>query len=315
MIAQTSNFKNLNNRTLSSYVSLLNLKSKSTQKLFQSTINNLNKFGGIDVNNISQYEEDAIYDLLQEWIIWNSNRGITASTLLCYFNAFHSYLWYQKIKLDQRDIKHNLRFPQTLHEQQSPVTFSEIQKILSASDLEFRFHLLALISSGMRVSELGRIKTTHLDLARSNIIVHIPSYITKTGHSRLTFFSIQVSNMIRYRIKNKQSSDFIFSGNRHTEQFLNLFLKRFAAARRRANLIEKYNHCKQNRYKIHVHSMRSYFITKANRIQFGLGHILAGHDFYMKEYNRYTIDELLDMYKKFESATTFYRTSGKDKQP
>ncbi len=112
--------------------------------------------------------------------------------------------------------------------------------------------------------------------------------------------------MIRYRIK-IHKSDFIFCGNRTREQALNLVLKRFAAARKKADLMEKYSHCKQNRYKIHVHSMRSYFITKANNIQFGLGHILAGHNFYMKEYNKYTVDELLFMYKKFEMDVTFQK--------
>ena len=303
LTVQTSNVRNI--RTLSSYMSLLSLKSKSTQKLFQCTINNIEKFGGMDINVIYQYDEDDIYDILQDWIIWNTKRGITASSLMCYFNAFRSYLWYQKIKLDQRDIRHNLRFPQTLHESQTPITANEIAKILHVSDIEFRFQLLALISSGMRVGELGQIRIGHLDLTHSNIIASIPSHITKTGRSRITFFSRQISDMIRYRIERNKSIDFLFDGYRHPEQFLNLVLKRFASARRRAGLMEKHSHCKQTRYKIHVHSMRSYFITKANKIQFGLGHILAGHDFYMKEYNRYTVDELLSMYRQFEKDVTF----------
>ena len=97
------------------------------------------KFGGMDIDSISQYYEDDIYGLLQEWIIWNTKRGITASSIVCYFNAFNSYLWYQKIKLDPRDIRHNLRFPQTLYERQTAVTFNEIERILYVSDLEFRF--------------------------------------------------------------------------------------------------------------------------------------------------------------------------------
>lgn len=315
MTVSVSDSKMQSTRTLSSYMSLLDMKSKSTQKLFQCTINNIEKFGGIDVDNISQYNEDVIYDLLQEWIIWNSNRGITASSLMCYFNAFRSYLWYQKIKLDQRDIRHNLRFPQPLHENQAPTTADKIRRILCVSNLELRFHLLALVSSGMRVSELGQIKNTYLDFAHSNIIVRIPSHITKTGYSRITFFSRQVSNMIRYRMRTNPES-FRFGGDRNPEQYLNLMLKRFASARRKADLMENYEHCKQNRYKVHVHSLRSYFITKANKIQFGLGHILAGHNFYMKEYNRYTIDEMLSMYKQFEKDVTFQnlrlQTSAKD---
>ncbi len=177
-----------NTRTLSVYMSILGMKSKSTQKLFQCTINNIEAFGKIDIKNISMYNEDDIYDILQEWIIWNRKRGITASSIICYFNNLRSYLWYHRIKLDWRDIKQNLKFPQTLYEYEIPITAGAIGKILRVSELEFRFQLLALISSGMRVSELGQIRLAHLGLTRSNVTVLLPAEITKTGRSRLTFF-------------------------------------------------------------------------------------------------------------------------------
>ena len=305
MATYISNMGKQHTRTLSTYMSTLTIKSKSTQKLFQCTINNIERFGKINIKEISRYDEDSIYDLLQQWIIWNAKRGLAASSMMCYFNAFRSYLWYHKIKLDQRDIRHNLRFAQTLYEDPTPVATNEIKKIIYVSNADFRFQLLALISSGMRVGELGQIRSAHFDLTHSNVMARIPAQITKTGRSRVTFFSKQVSDMIRYRIKTQKIDDFVFCGDRTSEQFPNLILKRFATARKKAGLMEKYDHCKQNRYKIHVHSLRSYFITKANQIQFGFGHILAGHDFYMKSYNRYTADELLDMYKKFESNLTF----------
>ena len=298
------NHENQNSRTLQEYSSILKLKSKSTQKLFSSAINNVNAFGAIDIENISKYVEDDIYKLLQEWIIWNNKRGITAASITCYLNAFRPYLRYCKIRSDYTNIRQNLTFPRTLHENQLPLTSEMLKKILAVANQEFRFQLLALISSGMRVGELGQIRLSNLDLAHSNILVKIPANLTKTGRSRITFFSRQVSDMIRYRIKNKESI-FTFCGNRTSEQCVNLILKRFSVARKKTGLIAKHDHCKQNRYTIHVHSIRSYFITRANKIQFGLGHILAGHGFYMKEYNQYTIDEMLDMYKKFEKDLIF----------
>ena len=281
---------------------MLGIKSRSTQKLFQSTINNITDFGRIDLNHLSKYDEDSIYDTLQEWIIWNANRGITTASIRCYLNSFRSYLWYCRIKLDWNDMQHNLKFPKILHQEQIPITWDIIKKLLLVSGQEFRFQLLALVSSGMRVGELGQIRMNHLDFTHENILVRIPPQITKTGRSRITFFSKQVSNMIRSRKKN---NDIPFCGNRTPEQSVNLILKRFAVARKKINLVDKYEHCKQNRYHIHVHSLRSYFITKTNQIQFGLGHILAGHNFYMKEYNQYTSDELLHMYKKIESNFIF----------
>ena len=223
---------------------------------------------------------------------------------MCYLNYIRSYLWYRGLKLDWKDIRQNVKFSQTLYEYNIPITIDEIRMVLCVSKPEFRFQLLSLLSSGMRVSELGKIKPEQLNLTNRNIMIRLPAEITKTGRSRITFFSRQVSDMIRYRI-NVGKQDCLFSNSRNTGQFVNLILKRFASARKKAGLTEKYGHCKQNRYHIHVHSMRSYFITKANKIQFGVGHILAGHDFYMKEYNQYTVDELLGMYQRFEKDLTF----------
>lgn len=93
---------------------LLGIKSKSTQKLFQSTINNIEAFGKIRLNDISVYDEDIIYGLLQEWIIWNRQRGIATSSIKCYFNTLRSYLWYVGIKLDRKDIVQHLKFPVTV---------------------------------------------------------------------------------------------------------------------------------------------------------------------------------------------------------
>ena len=214
----------------------------------------------------------------------NNKRGITASSLMVYFNTFRAYLWYNKIKLGRQDINQNLYFPHILHEDQLPLTVEMIQKIIHASASEFRFQLLTLISSGMRVGELGQIKSTYLDFTHSNIMARIPAHITKTRRARVTFFSKQVSNMIRYRIRTNKSDDYVFCGNRTKEQSVNLIIKRFIIARKKCGFLDAYEHCKQNRYKVHVHNMRSYFITKINKVQFGLGHILAGHNFYMKEY-------------------------------
>ena len=50
------------------------------------------------------------------------------------------------------------RFPQMLHENKTPVTPDVIRKILSVSEPEFKFQLLALVSSGMRSGELGQIR-------------------------------------------------------------------------------------------------------------------------------------------------------------
>jgi len=53
--------------------------------------------------------------------------------------------------------------------------------------------------------------------------------------------------------------------------------------------------------KITIHSFRSYFITKGNKVDdYGFGHAIAGHEHYMKNYERYTDEQLLELYVKLE---------------
>lgn len=291
-------------RTVDTYRTALAVQSVSTQKIFQCVINNIKTFGKFDLENIDAYKEDDVYDMLQQWIVWNYRRGIASSSIRCYFNCIRSYLWYRGLRLDQKDIRYNLKFGQMLYPDVIPATHENIQKILDLSEPEFQLQLLALVSSGMRASELGCLKNTHVKNTDGNATVRIPAEITKTGRSRVTFFSKQVSDMLRERLYVKDS-DYLFRGDRNVEQFTNLILKRFSSARKKAGLMGLYGHCKQNRYYMHVHVLRSYFITNLNKVMFGAGHILAGHDFYMKEYNQYAADELLAAYRQAEIRLTF----------
>ena len=72
----------------------------------------------------------------------------------------------------------------------------------------------------------------------------------------------------------------------------------FYRLRERVGLNEKYeDSC---RHKISIHIFRSWFVTKCNRVDSDFGNALAGHDKYMKRYNRFTVPELIALYKKAE---------------
>jgi len=297
-------------RKYASYYNKLQFRSLSSQRQFRWMTNNIRDYGKIDLQDLAHMPEDALYARLQDWINWNHKRGITATTLACLFNTCRSYMWHLGIKLHTRDIRGNLHFPRPVYTNQIPITPGEIYRLLVASRPEFRFQLLALISSGMRVGELGQIRLSHMDMSKPNIMINLPGHITKTRRGRITFLSKQVSAMIRYRIDCKKltNDQLVFCGERSSEQAQNLITKRFSASRERANMMDRHTHYYQNRYRVHIHSIRAYFITQANQIQFGIGHIFAGHGFYMKEYNLYTIEELRKYYQKFEPRLTFKKS-------
>ena len=277
--------------------------SVATRKMFQTVMCNLSEFG-LRPETLQAGEP---WENIQKWISWNHKRGIAASTIRVYFNSLRSFLWWNGTKLEDMDVRHRLKFPKTLYERPVPITEKQIEEILKQMKTESRFQILALISSGMRIGELAQIRKENLDMQQSIICARIPAKITKTGRSRITFFSKQVSDMIRYRIRKNIMSDVIFAGHRTPAQFAGLVGKRLAAARERAGINATHNTAAQNRYDVHVHALRAYFITKANQVQFGLGHILAGHEFYMGRYNRYTESELMEMYRRIEKSLTFGR--------
>ena len=245
---------------------------------------------------ISEFHQD-VYRTLQKWIDWNVKQNKSPGTIRAYFGQLKKQLWFAGIKLDAESIRYLIKFPRAEQQLIIPITKKDIAKLLAVSKLEFRYQILLLVSSGMRIGELSKLKVENLrNINSKNIMAVIPASITKTRKARLTFFSKQVSNMIRYRIQH------------NTDPFQNINEnitgKRFSAARQRANLLTKFSTSIANRYEIHLHGLRKYFVSSLNG-HFAIGHILAGHDYYMSQYNQYTPEQLLNFYRKDESKLIF----------
>ena len=61
-------------------------------------------------------------------------------------------------------------------------------------------------------------------------------------------------------------------------------------------------------------SLRSWFVTKCNRIDYGFGHALAGHDHYMKRYDRLTLEDKIELYLKAERTLQVFEYLDEDKE-
>ena len=273
------------------------IRAAATLRLIETATRNATKHG-LDIETLT--ESNAITEI-QKWINHNDECGVTASTIRTYFSLIHTQLYLRGVKLDPMDIRHRLQFPRKLRPEQVAITRKEIDTLLAASNSQTRFQILGLISSGMRVSELFNITQDNIVMESSNYMVRIPAEITKSGSFRITFFSKQVSDMIRDRINRGRP---LFANGDATHS-LDAFEGKFNRVRQACGLLARFTHTKGPRYHIHIHSFRGYFVTRCNRVQFGLGHTLAGHGYYMKEYNQYTRDELRSMYRKAEPDMTF----------
>lgn len=220
---------------------------------------------------------------LQRWIDDMHTDGKAATTIRVYVTDYIRRTGWQPPT--------PLRYPRVLREIQYVPTLTDLRKLASQpaplsptnndpymAGREMQF----LVSSGVRVGELSKLTTSNITTYKDRYRIHIPAKITKTGEARITFS--------RYPLP-------------HNAINVHSIGKRFAAARRRANLTTyRTDTGVRPTYAIHIHGLRSYFITTlSRRAQFGIGHILAGHRFYMDTYHAYTESELYEAHRKCDS--------------
>lgn len=215
---------------------------------------------------------------LQRWIDDMHADKKAASTIKTYVAN-----WCREHGVRATDI--NIKYPRQLVEIKYVPTKDDLNAIIRSKP-HWADHFRFLVSSGLRVGELAALTPADITRYKDRYRIHVPARITKTGKARITFS--------RYDLPAPATE--------------NKLGKRFAAMRQLSKLDKMASVGIQNRYAIHVHSLRRYFITTINKIQFGVGHVLAGHDYYMSEYNVYTEAELYKYHKRADPGLTLGAT-------
>lgn len=109
-----------------------------------------------------------------------------------------------------------------------------------------------------------------------------------------------------------EDEDLVWGTNDNYKSSRMTLIQAFHRARKKAGLDQKYENV--NRHLITPNTLRSFFITKGNKVEFGFGHALAGHDYYMKVYDRYTLDELIELYEELEPFVSSNDMALKDRE-
>lgn len=277
-------------------------KDLGTQEGYKVALNNLEnfcmeKYGKADfISQLKEYDNEAIFDFLQEWINWNSDRS--PRTVGNFFSRIKKYLHYRGIKLHPQDIKEELDFPSLIQEELYPMTLENIQTILKCMQYKQKTQFICQLSSLMRIGEIAQLRKKHLITTKQNIIVKIPATIAKFKKGRTTFFSKEASLLLRPILKRIEDEDLVFGSNEekkysiiNAEQILRRILDK-------TGLDMKYETV--NRYMINTHSFRAYGITKLSRHDANFAKKLAGQKGYLLQYDRMTDEEKLELYQKFE---------------
>lgn len=246
--------------------------------------------------------DNALYDMLQAWINWNSEEGKANSTIRTSFANLRKYLYYRGIKTNSQDIKENLKFGKKLEVERHPLSQQEYRDIINGFSKHPRRQALYLVlgSSGMRMGEALRLRKKDLDFSQDRIRVNIHAEYTKTRKARSTYISKEAEIRLKPILHKQNPDDLIFTkkylvplnASIVEQSVLNALLKRLG-------LDDRYS--TNNFRKITSHSFRSYFFTKAARKHGdNYAHRLVGHNGYLIQYDRLTEEDKLKMYVELE---------------
>ncbi len=293
-------------RSIETFRKAISSLSKNTQATFESAYRS---FPGIEELIASKPDEDQAYDALQEWI---NGLGKHPTTVRAYFGHIRRYLYHRGIKLDDLGIRQTLKFLSKVEEELYPLSREEIKSILEACNPKYRLMFLAQLSSGMRIGELADIRKRHLNTTKERIMVKIPASQTKTGRSRTTLFSQEVSDLLLPKLEKIDAQDLVFSRKTSTSNRRHSPIAYLRHLLKRIGLYQKYE--SNGRGTITPHSFRAFFITQASRHDQNVAKMFAGQRGYLLQYDRLRDDQKLEEYLKIEPDLLIWNHDGSGRE-
>jgi integrase len=303
-------------RTRETYLEKIQTKAKGTVALSKVALNKWDAFcvkqyqknGDQVVLDLISEDEQTRFDTLQAYVNY-LNEELASSTIPNYFSKLSDFLYYMGIKLDPRDVKHNISFP-IIHEQEAePFTVDEQQMIINSVPNQKKAIYLCSSSSGMRIGSIMQLRKKDISYELNRPMVKVRAETTKKKRSYTTFFSKEADKYLRPLLKTKEDDELIFTKNpdwHHAEiNEGNIFRRRLV----QLGWIDRTN---TGRYKKNIHSFRSHFITKVARHDANLSKKMSGQKGYLLSYDRLSDQELLEEYLKFEPDLLIFDTMKKD---
>jgi integrase len=320
-------------RSIENYLDKIQLKSKGT---IRNVKNYLKRFDTYlqtkyqisneailnEILDLPQKQQDrTLFDVLQDFVNdlsakqnFYKGTNISSGYVRHTVYALKGYLRYYGFKITSDDIKDNITLPRVIEEERSPLTREQLQLIINNQTGLRKAMYLVMSSSGMRVSETLQIRKRDFDFETfSRSMIRLPAKITKTKKPRITFISKEANLALAQHIKRISDDSFVFNPkNRKLDGIRLSELQIFGRLREKLAFTQKYD---SGIFKISLGgSMRSWFVTKCNRVDYGFGHALAGHDQYMKRYDRLTTEDKAELYLKSEKLLQVFDYADEDQE-
>jgi integrase len=214
-----------------------------------------------------------------------------------------------------RDLKKYLPKQRSGVTREDEVTPETIKLILAHSNPKVRAMVLLLLSSGIRIGELVKLTLDDINFERNTL--YISDLISKTGESRITFFTDEAKEAIEYYLKDREKG--IDRAEQRATRIGKKYTRRdglfpfttdnmrgiFNTALKNAGL--KKTDQRTGRNTIHPHAFRKCFISwlKLAGCPEDIVEGLAGHQGYLSvAYRRYSESQLRTQYQKYSHSLT-----------
>lgn len=274
--------------------------------------------------------EINVYSLLDGFVSYLIETGLTSKSIHLYLASVRSYLSYFDIEIVPSKFHRRVKMPRHHREPEQPLDASNIRDILLVcSNRRLKAYLLTLASGGMRATEALAIRLKDIDFSSSPTKIHLRKEFSKTRTARDIFISQEAtaylkewltwkyrdksldrSNPDRNRLKTytKNPNDLVFTAyntanaNNLYHEISTEFSKLLSSERVR--LDERKEEGRQKRRKITLHSLRRF--TKSvisNQVNSDFSEWFLGHNnspyYTIKDTERRRIYSTVEKYLTF----------------
>jgi integrase len=258
----------------------------------------------VEILTLDEKQKDRlIYGLLQKFVNYLGD-NVRPNTARMYFSFFKKYFAYMiDSKIHSEDIKDNIEFPSVIDEEPYPLTVEQIRELLKRASFERQALYLTLATSGMRGQEACKVRKRDFIFGHSRLMIKLPGTYTKNKKPRYVIVGIEAEEYVKKLLSKIKDDDLVFGTNVDSLKAIGNEQDAFKRIRDLCGFDERYE---SGTHKITIHSFRSFFITKGEKVHEGFARALAGHNRYMKKYERFTHEELLEAYLKIEPSLSIF---------
>lgn len=251
------------------------------------------------------------------------NGNIAPKTINLKVSAVKEWLSHNRVELRHGDMKRIRRKMPRIRAigEETVITHSILQQLLSHLDIRGRAFVLFLASSGCRIGETLLLKESDLDLNTTPARVYVRAEITKTDEPRTVFISDEAREALKTFLnvrdqyiatKHARAGSYLAKDNvGNSDQFLfgirgntareiwDRACKKVMITDRNGNLVPLYQRDEKTGFsKARVHSLRKFFRSNmAHSMPDAMIEKLLGHEGGLQGvYSRYTDDQMAENY-------------------